>query len=125
MYFLFPNFLFLTQTNMQKLKEYFAVRAVRLGVLAVLVATFVGLPSLKYYTGTHAFDKLDVVNMAASVFLAQDMPPADGGYMPPADGGYMPPADGGYMPPADCGYMPPADGGYMPPADGGYMPPAD
>src|SRR3989338_8655538 len=95
MYFLFPNFLFLTQTNMQKLKEYFAVRAVRLGVLAVLVATFVGLPSLKYYTGTHAFDKLDVVNMAASVFLAHYMPPADGGYMPPADGGYMPPADGG------------------------------
>ena len=71
---------------MQKLKEYLAVRAVRLGVLAVLVATFVGLPSLKYYNGTHAFDKLDVVSMATNVFLAQDMQPSDGSYPPPSDG---------------------------------------
>lgn len=77
---------------MQKLKEYMAIRAVRLGLMAVLVATFVGLPSLKYYTGTQAFAKLDVIDLAASVFLAEEM--HDDGMMPPP-----PPAGGDMMMP--------------------------
>lgn len=44
----------------------------RLGALAVLVATFVGLPALGRSMGTNAFDKLDAVNYLSSVLLAED-----------------------------------------------------
>ncbi len=57
---------------MKKVQKYLELRSVRLGALAVLVATFVGLPALGQAINTNAFQKLDAVNYLSSVILAEE-----------------------------------------------------
>ncbi|MBI4127268.1 S-layer homology domain-containing protein [Candidatus Peregrinibacteria bacterium] len=57
---------------MKKIRQYLGMRSMRLGALAVLVATFVGLPALGRAVGTTMFDKIDAVNYLSSVLLAED-----------------------------------------------------
>ena len=69
----------LIQTKMKKIGKYLGVRSVRLGTLAVMVATFVGLPALGRAINTDSFEKLDAVNFLSSVILAEEYV---GGEMP-------------------------------------------
>ena len=64
---------------MKKIGKYLGVRSVRLGTLAVMVATFVGLPALGRAINTDSFEKLDAVNFLSSVILAEEYV---GGEMP-------------------------------------------
>ncbi len=57
---------------MKKFSHYLSVRSVRLSALAVLVATFVGLPALGQAIGSRAFEKLDAVSYLSNVLLADD-----------------------------------------------------
>jgi subtilase family serine protease len=50
-----------------KLKQLFAIRAVRLGIMAAFVATFFGAPALGQLTGNQTLQKLDLIEITADV----------------------------------------------------------
>lgn len=56
-----------------KIKQLLAIRAVRLGIMAVFVATFFGAPALGYMTGNQTLQKLDLVEITADVLGVGDV----------------------------------------------------
>lgn len=58
---------------MKNLQQAFSIRAVRMGLLALVLGVFVGLPSIDEYTGKDTFQKLDVVDYTVAIFLATDI----------------------------------------------------
>lgn len=58
--------------KIKKISRLIGVRSVRLSALAVIIATFVGLPAFGRAIGTATFEKLDAVNYLSSVLLAQE-----------------------------------------------------
>lgn len=50
-----------------KIKQLLVIRAVRLGIVAVFVATFFGAPALGYITGNQTLQKLNLIEITADV----------------------------------------------------------
>jgi hypothetical protein len=88
---------------MKKLSSYLKVRAVKLGILAVFLFTFAGLPALGQMAGTNTFQGLDVVQGTANLLSYYDMNGMwvdDGAYYDPnMGGGGDPYMDGSYYDP--------------------------
>ncbi|MDP2624976.1 MAG: hypothetical protein Q8P27_02200, partial [Candidatus Peregrinibacteria bacterium] len=57
---------------MKRLKKYLGIRAVRLGIMAVFVATFIGGPALGEHTGNSTLKSLDPTDFVVSVILSQE-----------------------------------------------------